>query len=132
MAKTNVQKYMDLYERLRKGCRAWVLIDNATGKKVGDIIMRFTPNAYGQFGRGGMTIERYDNPDYPNIATDRLVATATAGGCGYDKVRQMIEAMLSQLKDPITKYWGNVFVGDIYNFYEEVFKNMGLTLYVVI
>lgn len=133
MAKTEWEKYRDLYYRLQKDCRAWDIVEVMTGRSVGSIIMRFTPNHYGQFGRGGLRLYVYADPNNTSVKTEALIATATAGGCGYDKVRHMIDAMLHQLKDPIKKHWDvDISDGDISNNYEDIFRLMGLTLYEVI
>ena len=98
MAKSEWDRYIEIYEKAQKTCRAWAIVELSTGKQVGKIIMRFTPNPYGRFGRGGMILDRRDSSNGREIVTERLVATAKAGGCGYDKPRHMIETMLDDAR----------------------------------
>lgn len=120
-------KYSKLLEKMQKDCSVWLLVDEKTGRKAGEVIMRFTPNPYGRFGRGGIRLCTCDG------TAKTFIANATAGGCGYSKTRHMMEVMLRELADPIKEYWGvDVEKFDTYNYYGNVFESMGLIMYEVI
>lgn len=128
--KTEWQKYVELSEKVASSCCVWVIYDPQTQRKAGEVIMRFTPNPYGRFGRGGMVIYVRDDTNHPNVITHTLCTTTTAGGCGYNKVRHMMEVMLRNLTPEIEQWWPKgVLDGiDCFNYYEDAFEKLGFIL----